>query len=174
MDELGGRFAASAESIFLYTREAHPGELHGPHESLEDKLASARKLIERFGVRRRVLVDDLSGSVHRAYGTLPNMTYVIRRRGSVHYRATWTDPRTAGFAMEQLELERRVARDGGSSLPYFMDMAPARPRDRLAFMEGLLEGGGPRAVDEYLEEAAKAFGEAYVEPLRAWQAKRRG
>jgi hypothetical protein len=174
MDALGERFATSADSIFLYTREAHPGEKHGPHRSFEDKLASARKLIERVGVTRRVLVDDLSGRVHRAYGMLPNMTYVVRRRGRVHYRASWTDARTVEFALEQLELERAVARDGGSTLPYFMDMAPARPRDRIAFMRGLLDAGGERAVDEYVEGAASAFGEAYVEPLRAWWAEQRG
>lgn len=172
MDALGERFAASADSIFVYTREAHPGEKHGHHESMEDKLASAGKLIERFGVERRVLVDDLGGSVHRAYGILPNMTYVIRRRGKVHYRASWTDPASVAFAMEQLELERQVARDGGSTLGYFMDMVPARPRDRLAFMQGLLDGGGRRAVEEYVEGAAQAFGEKYVAPLRAWWAER--
>lgn len=174
MDALGERFASSADSIFVYTREAHPGEKHGHHESMEDKLASARTLIERFGVGRRVLVDDPSGRVHRAYGILPNMTYVIRRRGTVFYRASWTDARTVALAMEQLELERRVAREGGSTLPYFMDMVPARPRDRLAFVPGLLESGGVRAVEEYVDGAARAFGESYVAPLRAWWAEHGG
>ena len=168
MDALGPRFEASTDSIFVYTREAHPGEKHRHHESFEDKLASARRLVERFGVQRRVLVDDLSGTVHRAYGTLPNMTYVVRRRGDVYYRASWTDERTIAAAMAELEFEREQQREGKSPLPYYLEWSPARPRDRSAFMEGLLGGGGVQAVDEYVEEAARAFGETYVAPLRKW------
>ena len=168
MDELGREFEHAAEAVFIYTREAHPGEKHLHHESMEDKLASARKLVERLGVSRRVLVDDLGGSVHRAFGMLPNMTYVVRRRGEIYYRAAWTDPRTVKLALRELDVARAEQAAGRIPLPYYMEWNPARPRDRTAFMEGLLAGGGVRAVEEYMSEAAAAFGEAYVKPLRRW------
>ncbi len=62
----------------------------GYHESIEVKLAFARLLHEEAGISRDILVDDLSGSVHRTYGLMPNMTWVIDRGGRVAYKADWT------------------------------------------------------------------------------------
>jgi hypothetical protein len=172
MDDVARRYEPDVTSIFLYVREAHPGEKHGHHETLADKLASARTLIERFGVARRVLVDDLEGTAHAAYGLLPNMTYVLRRRGRIYYRASWTDARTVDAAVGELRQETTLRREGKLPLPYWMEWEPARPRDRAAFMQGLLDVGGAQAVQEYLDEAGQAFGEAYVAPLRRWWAPR--
>ena len=72
--------------MFIYSREAHPGEDVPHHDSFEDKLASARLLAEETGIRRDILVDDLDGTVHRAYGLMPNMTWVIGRGGRVAYK----------------------------------------------------------------------------------------
>jgi len=168
MDELADRFGPDLHSVFVYTREAHPGERHGHHETFEDKLASARLLIERFGVRRPVLVDDLAGSTHRAYGLLPNMTYVLRRGGRVHYRSSWTDTLTIEPAIAGLVAEARSREQGQVPLPYYIEWEPARARDRIAFMEGLRDGGGARAVEEYLAAAGKAYGRQYTAPLEAW------
>lgn len=63
----------------VYTRETHPGEHLGPHRTFDKKVAAARLLRDAVGVRRPILVDDLAGSAHRAYGLLPNMTWVIGR-----------------------------------------------------------------------------------------------
>jgi len=41
------------------------------HDSLESKLAGARLLREEAGIGRDILVDDLAGTVHRAYGLMP-------------------------------------------------------------------------------------------------------
>ncbi len=54
--------------LFLYTREAHPGQNHGAHTSMEQKLAYAREFREQCHIDRPILVDDLSGTVHRLYG----------------------------------------------------------------------------------------------------------
>ena len=35
--------------LFVYTREAHPGENYGPHGSMEQKLAHAQAFQERGG-----------------------------------------------------------------------------------------------------------------------------
>jgi len=43
--------------------------------------ACARLLREETGIGRDILVDDLAGTVHRAYGLMPNMTWVIDRGG---------------------------------------------------------------------------------------------
>ena len=54
--------------VFFYTREAHPGEHFPAHQDADQKLAHARAFVERFGIERPVLVDDLAGSGHQLYG----------------------------------------------------------------------------------------------------------
>jgi hypothetical protein len=66
----------------------------GYHDSIEAKLACARLLHEEAEISRDILVDDLSGSVHRAYGLMPNMTWVIDRAGEWRTRRTGRAPRT--------------------------------------------------------------------------------
>jgi hypothetical protein len=88
--------------VFIYTREAHPGENVPCHDTMERKLAGARLLREDTGIGRDILVDDLAGTVHRAYGLMPNMTWVIGRGGRVAFKADWTSaptwrPSWAGF-----------------------------------------------------------------------------
>ena len=80
--------------IFVYAREAHPGENYPAHQTLEQKLDHARSLQSVLDVRRTILVDDVEGTGHELYGTLPNMTYVIDRGGKVLFRSDWTDPPT--------------------------------------------------------------------------------
>ena len=76
--------------MFIYTREAHPGENVPHHDSFEGKLACAALLRDESGIGRDILVDDLAGTVHRAYGLMPDLTWVIDRSGRVAYKANWT------------------------------------------------------------------------------------
>jgi hypothetical protein len=71
--------------VFIYIPEAHPGENVPHHDSFERKLACARLLAGEAGIGRDIRVDDLDGTVHRAYGLMPNMTWVIGRGGRVPY-----------------------------------------------------------------------------------------
>jgi len=80
------------EFLLIYVREAHPGERRGPHTSMDDKINAARTLAPRYGEHRRILVDDINGEFHRAYGSMPNVVYIIRPDGAVHYRCNWATP----------------------------------------------------------------------------------
>ena len=72
MEDLASRYADRAvRSVFIYTREAHPGENYRHHESMEDKRAVARAFVEHSNVKREILLDDLEGSAHRTYGPCP-------------------------------------------------------------------------------------------------------
>ena len=75
--------------LVIYIREAHPGSRQGPHQSMEEKISLARKIQQNYGEIRSVLVDDLDGSMHQAYGSFPNMVYVINPQGEVVYRCDW-------------------------------------------------------------------------------------
>ena len=57
--------ARGVASVFVYTREAHPGEHFPAHQTFAKKLAHARAFRREFGITRRILVDDLAGTGHR-------------------------------------------------------------------------------------------------------------
>ena len=103
----------------MYTREAHPGEHFPAHRSFEQKLAHARTFKEQFRIGRLILVDDLIGTGHKLYGTLPNMTYLIGRSGKVLFRADWTDPPTIEYAINYVLDSKARRREGLRLAPFF-------------------------------------------------------
>src|SRR5262249_25674484 len=66
------RSSEDVQFLFIYVREAHPGECIGAHEELSDKVRAAHILAEEEAVEIPILIDDLRGSVHRKYGKMPN------------------------------------------------------------------------------------------------------
>ncbi len=81
------------EFLLVYVREAHPGSRLKPPATQEEKLALGKQLKEIYNEPREVLVDRLDGDMHRRYGALPNMVYVIDPAGRVVYRCDWAFPR---------------------------------------------------------------------------------
>jgi hypothetical protein len=153
---------------FLYTREAHPGENAAHHECFDDKITAARRMVERWDIRRPMLVDSLDGNVHRAYGSLPNMTWIINRAGTVIYKANWTDARSIRLAVEQLVYEKEVKQAKGRLAPFRVWWRPQRSNERPPFMQGLVENG-PRAVDEFIEAVRHTGGDLAASRLEAWR-----
>lgn len=149
MEALAERFAAQEMGfIFIYTHEAHPGEFFPHHTSLEQKMRHARALREQLGVRRPIYVDALDGACHRAYGSMPNMSWIFDRRGRILYKADWTDPRSIELAVEYyLEVFAR-RRQGERLAPFRVERLDFREHDLQAFLRGL-ERSGPKAVAEF-------------------------
>ena len=77
------------EFLVVYVREAHPGSRTNSHKSMDDKIACAKETQAAYGDDRETLVDDLLGTMHQAYGSFPNMTYVIDPEGTVVFRCDW-------------------------------------------------------------------------------------
>ena len=149
MDSLAVDYAdRSFASLFVYTREAHPGELLPHHTSFAQKLAQARRFREEQGVRRRILVDTLDGACHRLYGALPNMTWVILRGGTIAYKAAWTDAADVRLAMENVARLAELRRQGGRLAPFWTERLGFRVVDQAAFNAGLARNG-PQAVAEF-------------------------
>lgn len=92
--------------------------------------------------------------MHRAYGLLPNMSWVLDRGGTILYKAMWTSAAHVGEF-----LERRPP--GPTSSTFYAEQLAPVVRDREAFQRGL-ERNGPRAVTEF----ARA-GEIWAERARA-------
>lgn len=101
MDQLARRYP-EVKFLVLYVREAHPGSKVSAHRSVEDKAALARKVASEEHEGREVLVDDLEGSAHRAYGNLPDMVYLIGEDGTVLLREQWNDPEIVEKALGRL------------------------------------------------------------------------
>jgi len=73
--------------LFVYTREAHPGNRIPAHQSREDKVHAAGIFRDDEEIEFPILVDEVSGRVHRQYGALPNPTFIIDRSGRIAFRS---------------------------------------------------------------------------------------
>ena len=148
MDALADRYRDRAvRSVFIYTREAHPGENFPPHRTMDEKRHHARVFLERSRVRRPILLDSLDGDAHRAYGLLPNMTWIIGRGGFIHYKAAWTHPPDVADALDGV-LEFQEHRAARHWIPFYTERSAWSTRDRARFKESLLRTG-PQALADY-------------------------
>lgn len=149
MNNLAQRFAPQGVgAVFVYTHEAHPGEFYPHHTSMAQKLRHARELRDRLGVARPILVDALDGACHRAYGSMPNMSWIFTSSGIPVYKSDWTDPASLANAVEYF-LDAAGRRGAGQRLaPFHVERLDLRDQDREAFYRAL-ERNGPKAVREY-------------------------
>src|SRR5262245_3962650 len=151
MNAIAERFARhDIGSIFLYTNEAHPGEYYPHLTSIEQKFRHAQALRDLLGVSRPILIDALDGACHRAYGSMPNMTWIFNKSGTPIYKSDWTDTHSVANAVEYFldVLERR--RGGERLAPFRVERLDYRTQDQAAFYAGL-ERDGPKAVREFRE-----------------------
>ncbi len=159
---MAGSFAPrGVKFLFLYTREAHPGENYPAHRSFEQKLAHARVFKSEFKIERPILVDDIIGTAHKLYGSLPNMTYLISCGGRVLFRADWTDPPTIEYAINYVLDSRARRREGLRLAPFYAELVGYRWNSPAKFQEGLARAG-QQAVDDF----ARAMERRSKQPLR--------
>lgn len=140
-------------SFFLYTNEAHPGENYPHHTSMEQKFRHAAALRDVLGVTRSIVVDGLDGACHRAYGSMPNMTWIFNKAGVPIYKSDWTDADSVENAIVYYLNVIKRRRDGTRLAPFHVERIDYRTQDREGFNAGL-ERSGPKAVREF-EEAFK-------------------
>jgi hypothetical protein len=130
-----------AAFLVVYTREAHPGEATPAHQSDTEKASIAARLIDEEQLRRTVLVDDVAGTVHSAYGGAWDSVFVLDGDGRVVLRRAWNDP-------DQIDtLLSALARGDTPSDFESMEMTPTMGRG--GFGHGLLRGGAQAVVDFY-------------------------
>lgn len=89
-----------------------------PYSTFEDKLADARRFQREEQIPWTVAVDDLEGSVHRAYGMLADPIYLIGADGRVAFYNYWTHVPTVHRAIERLEAAGGAAAIGEHRLPH--------------------------------------------------------
>ncbi len=122
LNELYSRYKDQGFEFFtIYVREPHPGEHYGPHRTWEQKLKFARDCRGQDGVRTPMLVDDLEGTAHRLYGSMPNMIYIIDKSGKMAYKAMWTDHEEIASVLANLVLADQLQSEGVRVKPSYTE-----------------------------------------------------
>lgn len=149
MNSLAYQFAVQDVSfLFLYTNEAHPGENYPHLTSMEQKFRHAQALKNVYGVSRPILVDSLDGACHRAFGSMPNMSWIFNQSGMPVYKSDWSDAYSVQNALEYfLQIPER-RRAGERLAPFRVERLDYRNQDREMFYDRL-ERNGQKAVDEF-------------------------
>jgi hypothetical protein len=136
--------------LFVYVREAHPGEELPAHSSVDDKMDAAKALRDEESVEMMILIDELDGAVHRKYGEMPNSTYVIDKSGRVAFRALWTRPSVVEEALDEL-LQRQEEGDEEEIVVRGGEDRSMPMRYGLLHSHRALERGGKTSVREFRE-----------------------
>src|SRR5215472_4857809 len=149
INELYDRFRGDdIEFLFVYVREAHPGEIIPAHGSMREKIEAARLLRDEEEMQMPVLVDDLRGGIHRKYSKLPNPAFLIDKSGRLAFLSLWSKPEALGAAIEELlELQQdrgvdHVIVHGGQEL------SMALPYSALSSYRAL-ERGGRQSLSDF-------------------------
>ena len=108
MEELREKYKDKGVEFFVvYSKEPHAGERryfkkYTQHSSYEHKLGYAKELVEQFGMKVPVLVDDLDETVVHAYGRMPNMIFIIDKEGKIAYKSDWTEKPRIDLMLDEL------------------------------------------------------------------------
>jgi len=137
------------EFLTVYVREPHPGENYHEHRSWEEKVQYSCDCREQDGIQTKLVIDDLEGTMHRAYGEMPNMVYVIGKDGRIYYKAMWTNHEEIESVLAGIASFDNASRSGARRMPFYSE--------RLSFRGGytndigvdVLERAGPKAKDDF-------------------------
>ena len=138
------------EFLTVYVREPHPGENYGAHQSWEQKLKFARDCREQDGIKTTLLIDDLEGTMHQVYGTMPNMVYIIDKNGRVAYKAMWTDHEEIAGVLANLVMADELQAKGVRVKPSYtekINYIPAQYGEGIR--EKVFDRAGPQAWQDY-------------------------
>ena len=98
-----------------------------------------------------ILLDELSGKVHRRYGSLPNPTYIIDRSGRIAFRSFSSRPDAVREALEEL-LERQQKRNVDHAVVPAARTEAGRPQQLAACLPS--PGARGRTLDARLPAGA--------------------
>jgi len=157
LNELYRRYRDQGFEFFtVYVREPHPGEDYDAHKNWEQKRKFAQDCREQDGIQTKLLVDDLGGTVHIAYGSLPNMIYIVDKNGSVAYKAMWTDHREIAQVLENLVVADELQANGVRVKPSYTEKINYIPAEYAGGLrEKVFNRAGKKAWEDYQSVFAK-------------------
>ncbi len=139
------------EFLFVYVREAHPGERLPAHESMQDKVRAADLFRGEEDVELPIVVDDLKGSIHRKYGRYPNATYIIDKSGRIAFRSLWTRAKVVREALEEL-VKRQEERHTEHAIVHGGEDTSMPMTYAMLHTYRALDRGGRKSVDDFHRE----------------------
>lgn len=143
MRELYRLYGGRVQFVEMVVRQAHPGERHGAYRSIEAKREDARAYAEEERIPWPVLIDDLGGTVQRAYGGLAAAAYLIDSGGTVAFCGTWGQSPALRQAIDDL-----LAGGGtGATAGKGTDRRPHLAAAIVAGQRGPLRGGRRALID---------------------------
>jgi peroxiredoxin len=142
-------FATQGAAFFLlYTRESHPAENYGAHESFEQKLSYARDLQRLEDIRLPIIVDHLDGRIHRAYGVWPNALFVIHKDGRLVFRSNMANHRELRQFLEDIVAAERAVAAGRVVHLQYSERVVAHEADQATHRR-VYQRAGSKAFDDY-------------------------
>lgn len=141
--------------LFCYIREAHPGERLPAHESVQEKISAAERFRQEEEVDIPIIVDDLSGTIHKKFGKLPNASFLIDKSGRIAFRCLWTRPSVLRDALDEL-LERQKDRGVGHAVVHRGQDTSMPSLKAMVHTQRALQRGGRRAIREFQRELGAA------------------
>ncbi len=143
MHELHRLYGDSVQFVDVVVRQAHPGERRGAYRSYEEKLDEARLYQHEERISWPVAVDNLSGTVQRAYGGLAASVYLIDAEGRVAFYGIWGQAPALRQALDKL-----LARGGRGALTgRSVDRVPHLAAAIVAGQGGPARGGRTAFLD---------------------------
>lgn len=119
LNELHNRFGDRIRFVMVNVREAHPGKAVTQPQTIEEKTGHAELLRNIHGFNFDVAVDDIDGTLHRAFGPKPNSAYVLSKDGTILFRTHWAnDTKALAEALEAIAADQAPKRSqSGGLLP---------------------------------------------------------
>jgi hypothetical protein len=158
LNELYHRYRDQDFEFFtIYVREPHPGENYGAHKRWEQKIEYAKECRSQDGIETQLLIDDLQGTVHVAYGSLPNMVYIIEKSGKIVYKAMWTDHEEVAAVLSNLSLADQLQAKGLRVKPSYTERISYIAADYAGGLrDKVFDRAGRRAWEDYKKVFSKA------------------
>jgi peroxiredoxin len=135
------------EFLFVYVREAHPGEIIPAHRNLREKTEAARLLRDEEDMQMPIIVDDLRGSIHRKYSKLPNPAFLIDKSGKIAFLSLWSKPEAIAAAIEELLDTQQERGDDHVVVNGGKDLSMPMPYGAFSAYRALERGGKQSLTD---------------------------
>ncbi|GAA3250447.1 TlpA family protein disulfide reductase [Streptomyces labedae] len=137
LKRLHRRFGERVRFVLVNTREAHPGQTIRQPATAAEKHRHAQQLRDHHGIPFEVAVDDIDGTLHRAFTPKPNSAYLIDATGTITFRAHWANDETA--------LRRALEQVASGKTVHGRSRAMARPLLRaVGHLPGIVTAAGSR------------------------------
>jgi hypothetical protein len=165
--EFSRTYGHAVDFVLVNVREAHPGRRTPQPRTIEEKSRNAAALKAHHGFGFDVAIDDLEGTVHRAFGTRPSSAYLIDSSGTIVFRAHWSN----SLAALERALEDLVR--GRAPTPTTVGQTARSLALMAAYADVPLDAAGPGALRDFWRAAPPAAALVTLSRLFAFLPPRR-